>query len=64
MKPLIVLKKPLMLSFKWFSDNLMKSNAEKCHLLVSTNSTVNIKIGNIDITNSTSEKLLGVKFDH
>ena len=50
--------------FKWFSDNLMKSNAEKCHLLVSTNNTVNIKIGNIDITNSTSEKLLGVKFDH
>ena len=27
--------------FKWFSDNLMKSNADKCHLLDSTNNTVN-----------------------
>ena len=50
--------------FKWFSDNLMKINADKCHLLVSTNNTVKIKIGNFDITNSKSEKLLGVKFDH
>ena len=40
----------------------MKINAEKCHLLVSTNNTVKIKIGNFDITNSKSEKLLGVKF--
>ena len=31
--------------FKSFSDSLMKSNADKCHLLVSTNDTVNIKIG-------------------
>ena len=49
--------------FKWFSDNLMKSNVDKCHLLVRTYNTVNIKIGNIDLTNSTREKLLGVKFD-
>ena len=33
-------------------------------MLVSTNNTVKIKIGNFDITNSKSEKLLGVKFDH
>ena len=38
--------------FKWFNDNLMKINADKCHLLVSTNNTVKIKIGNFDITNS------------
>ena len=49
---------------KWFNDNLMKINAEKCHLLVSTNNTVKIKIGNFDITNSKNENLLGVKFDH
>ena len=42
----------------------MKINAEKCHLLVSTKNTVKIKIRNFDITNSKSEKLLGVKFDH
>ena len=42
----------------------MEINAGKCHLLVSTNNTVKIKTGNFDITNSKSEKLLGVKFDH
>ena len=42
----------------------MKSNADKCHLLVSTNETVKIKVGNYDITNSKCEKLLGVNFDH
>ena len=30
--------------FKWFDDNLMKSNLEKCHLLVSTNDNVAIRI--------------------
>ena len=29
--------------FKWFNDNLMKINSDKCHLLVSTNNTVKIK---------------------
>ena len=42
----------------------MENNADKCHLLVSTNNTVNIKIGNVHITNRIREKLLGVKFDH
>ena len=50
--------------FKWFNDNVMKINADKCHLSVSVNNTVKIKIGNFDITNNRSEKLLGVKFDH
>ena len=35
--------------FKWFSDNLMKSNNEKCHLLVSTNNTVNLRVENFNI---------------
>ena len=52
------------ISFKWFNGNLMKINADKCHLLVSTNNTVKIKIGNFDITNSKRKKLLRVKFDH
>ena len=42
----------------------MKSNADKFHLLVSTNNTVNLRIANINITNCTSGKLLGIKFDH
>ena len=31
--------------FTWFDNNLMKSNADKCHLLVSSNEKVTIKIG-------------------
>ena len=50
--------------FKWFSDNVMKNSADKCHLLVSTNNAINIKIETIDINNSTCEKLLGVKFNY
>ena len=42
----------------------MKINADKCHLLVTANNPIKIKKGNFDITNSKSEKLLGVKFDH
>ena len=47
-------------SFKWFSDNIMKSNAKKCHLLVSTNNTVNITVENFDLKYSDCEKLLGI----
>ena len=50
--------------FKWISDNLMKSNADKCHLPVGTFNKVNIRIDNFDISNSKCEKLSGVKFDH
>ena len=42
----------------------MKCKAAKSHLIVSTNNSVNIKIGNIDITKSICEKFLGVKFDY
>ena len=49
--------------FKWVKDNLMKINADKCHLLVSKNNAVKKK-RNFDKTNIKSEKLLGLKFDH
>ena len=42
----------------------MKISADKWHLLVSRNDTVKIKARSFNITNSKSEKLLGVKFDH
>ena len=46
---------------KWFSNDLMKSNGDKCHLLIRTNNTVNIRVENFDIKNSRCEKLLVVK---
>ena len=49
--------------FKWFADNQMKTNADKCHLIVSTNELTEIQIGDFSINNSASEKLVGVNID-
>ena len=49
--------------FTWFDNNLRKSNADKCHLLVSSNEKVTIKIGSHEIANTEREKLLGAHLD-
>ena len=41
----------------------MKSNAEKCHLLVSTNDRVSMNVDGFKKDKSDTEKLLSVKFD-
>ena len=41
----------------------MKSNADKCHLLVSSNEKVTIKIGSHEIANTKREKPLGAHLD-
>ena len=43
--------------FNWFKNDRLKSNNDKCHVLVSTNKPVVIKMY------SKCEKLLGVKTD-
>ena len=50
-------------SLQWFADNQMKTNEDKCHLIVSTNELTEIQIGDFSIKNSASEKLLGVNID-
>ena len=50
--------------FQWFNENAMKANADKCHLLITTNEERNISIGGEKIQNSKSEKLLGVTIDN
>ena len=47
--------------FRWFSYNQMKGNTDKCHLIMSTNNTPELKIGDSLIKTSTCEKLQGVK---
>ena len=42
----------------------MKSNGDKCYLLINTSDKVNSKIENFHIYNIKCEKLLWVKFDH
>ena len=49
--------------FNWFKNNRLKRNADKCHVLVSTNKSIGVKIGNYTIDNSECEKLLEVKID-
>ena len=41
----------------------MKANADKYHLLVTRDTDVTAKIGELDVKNSMEEKLLGVKID-
>ena len=41
----------------------MKCNADNCHLLVSSNEKVIIKIGSHEIANTNREKPLGVHID-
>ena len=34
--------------FKWFADNQMKTNGDKCHLIVNTNEFTEIQIGDFN----------------
>ena len=52
-----------MMLFQWFSDNQMKANISKCHLLVNKKNEVTVRIGYTEIKNSEYEKLLGIKVD-
>ena len=49
--------------FRWFSDNQMKGNTYKCHLIMSTNNNPEIQVGDSLIKSSDCEKLLGLKID-
>ena len=49
--------------FRWFENNLLKTNDDKCHLLVSASQEISLNVNNFKIKNSDYEKLLGVKFD-
>ena len=50
--------------FKWFSNNYIVANADRCHLPASTSEEVSVKIENEIIKNSLQEKLLGIVKDN
>ena len=52
-------KKP----FQWLG-NQMKGNTENCHLIMSTDQSVNIQLGGSLIERKECEKMLGVKIDY
>ena len=49
---------------KWFSDNQIKLNTDKCHVLLNSQGPKTIKIRNLCIKNSSCEKILGINFDY
>ena len=49
--------------FKWFKDNEMQENIDKCHVLISTRQEMHVNIGTSQIENSKYEKLLGVNIE-
>ena len=51
------------LLFGWFKSNQMKGSVEKCHVLLSTDETVQVNIGHARLNNSKCEKQLGINFD-
>ena len=50
--------------FQWFSNNGVKANAGKCHLLLSTKENLTASVSNFKIASSSKEKLLGVTIDN
>ena len=49
--------------FHWFSNNYLKANPDKCHLLVNTTGNIRISVRNETISNSSNQKLLGIRFN-
>ena len=49
--------------FKWFTDNLLKVNPEMSHLLTNSAQEIQINLASMAISNSKSEKLLGIHID-
>ena len=49
--------------FYWFSTNNLVANADKCHLLASSNTSVDIHISNTEILNEVRVKLFGVNVE-
>ena len=50
--------------FEWFSNNFLKANADKCHLILSTDEPFSINVDNGVIKNSNNKKLLGINLNN
>ena len=49
--------------FDWFSNNDLKANPDKCHLLVNTTGNIRINVRNETISDRSNQKLLGIRFN-
>ena len=57
------LEKETKIVLKWFRDNEMKSNDDKCHLIIANHDNQSINIGSETIVASEAVELLGIKID-
>ena len=65
LEPVITpLEQSVNLLLNMFKNNQMKVNEDKCHVLLSTDVTVQANIGTPCNNNSKFEKLLGIKIDY
>ena len=58
-----ILQEEASLILYWFRINEMKSNDDKCHLIVCNHDNVSVTLGNENIEESNSVELLGIKID-
>ena len=58
------LEKGIQSMFDWFSENFLKANADKCHLIASSKVPVDIQISDIKVTSESRVKLLGIHIDN
>ena len=49
--------------FQYFTDNRLKENAGRCHLLLSSGQHMHVNIVTLQIKNSSSHRLFGVDMD-
>ena len=58
------LEKGIQNMFDWFSENFLKTNADKYHLIVSSNVPVDTQMCNIKVTNESRVILLDIDIDN
>ena len=54
------LKKGIQSMFDWSSENILKANADKCHLIASSKVPADIQISDLKVTSESRVKLLGI----
>ena len=58
------LEKGIQNMFDWLSENFLKANADKCHLIVSSKVPVDIQMCDIKVTSKSRVKLLDIDIDN
>ena len=58
-----ILEKETNIILKWFRDNEMKSNDDKCHLIIANQNNQTINLGPEAVESSEAVELLGIKID-